>query len=276
MRQMPTGKAVPAFGFLAVGLLMTWDTLARWHRSRLDPAATRYRNSLRFIPGRLPLDYLFIAVTCLAGIIEVTAYRGMGFVGFQHAGGYLGFFFLALVVIGKECKSEAIPPNADYAASILALSLHYILLEFVDYRVPLENRSVSALKYVILTCIVAYSIEMLKPHHITVGLFRCYAVLLQGTWYSQMAYIFSRRHTTWDFESLENVTTATVSFILQVVLSAAFILVLSFVIGRHLSYETKRLNLSEPSDPQVWRIPFYLRGRRMSPYFSKRFKRLVT
>ena len=72
--------------------------------------------------------------------LGVTVYRGMGFVGLQHAGGYLGYLFLAFVVIAKAHKMEMIPPKSDYAASILALSLHYILLEFVDYRLPLEKR----------------------------------------------------------------------------------------------------------------------------------------
>ncbi|CAG0899313.1 unnamed protein product, partial [Darwinula stevensoni] len=252
MKQMPTGKAVPAFGFLAVGLLMTWDTLARWHRSRLDPAAARYRNSLRFVPGRLPWEYIFIACVCLVGLIgELYFHRGLGLMGLKHAGSYLGFLFLSCVLFAKELRLETLPPNSDYAAFILALSLQYILLAFNHAQSLLDDMTVAALRYVILTGIVATSLEMLKPHHVMAGLFRCYAVFLQGTWYSQMAVIFSQRHSGWDFEKRENVTIATVSFTLQVVLDAVFILVLSFIMGKCQKTKTFRFSAVKSTESQV-------------------------
>ena len=71
MRQQPPGKAVPAFGLLTVGLLMTWSTLTRWHRSRLDPSGHRFRNSLRFNSRKFPWDYVFVGVLSLIGLMSM-------------------------------------------------------------------------------------------------------------------------------------------------------------------------------------------------------------
>ncbi|CAG0893360.1 unnamed protein product [Darwinula stevensoni] len=236
MRRQPPGKAVPAFGLLVVGLLMTWNTLTRWHRSRLDHAGPRFRNSLRFSPGKFPWDYVFIAVISLIGLISEAAYhRGMGMMWIEHAGSYLGPLLLAFVMIVKECRLASVPPNSDYAAAILGGSLQYILAAFTGSASPLEERSFAALKYVILANIAAVSTELLKSSHVTAGLFRCYSVILQGTWYLQLAVMYPPGKTDWDFHSMENVMFVTVSFALQVVFDAVLVLVLNVLVGKYVA-----------------------------------------
>ena len=57
----------------------------------------------------------------------------------QHVGMYTGFIFFAFMGIGREREFQGIPPNADYAAFILGLSVQWMLVVLHTSRWPLEE-----------------------------------------------------------------------------------------------------------------------------------------
>ena len=75
--------------------------------------------------------------------------------------------------------------------------------------------------------------ELRNKSDVLAGAFRCYTMILQGTWFLQLGTIYPHGETEWDFEDHEQVMLATVIFVIHVILDAAFIIVLSIGIDRY-------------------------------------------
>jgi hypothetical protein len=157
----------------------------------------------------------------VAEIIEATDFgKGPGIVymgDIQHVTMYLFFFLSGLcdVLVQRQCRVAV--PGLDYAAGSLAFAVEWLLFsEHLRGRSPLDVHVHSLLLYVIAACVGVTLLEYKCPHNVLFALMRCAMVLLQGTWFFQVAFILhppSPSFHHWDEQDHQNLMLATVLFI---------------------------------------------------------------
>lgn len=119
-----------------------------------------------------------------AGGDFVTANRGNG----QHVTMYMAFAisgFVDILSIGSK-----LPPNTDYIGLILAFTIECIVFKFhLHAREPLDVFVHTCLIYVLMALIITLLFEIQFTESLNIYLARCFFVILQGTWFIQVAFI---------------------------------------------------------------------------------------
>ncbi|XP_046342894.1 transmembrane protein 45B-like [Haliotis rufescens] len=107
----------------------------------------------------------------------------------QHATMFF-FFGLTGVVDILQYYRAPMPPDTDYISYVIALTIEGILFKFhLHGRTELDVLVHTFLLYVIFIGVISVLVEMRYRHNILAPLARTYFLLLQGTWFWQIAFI---------------------------------------------------------------------------------------
>ncbi|CAG0880386.1 unnamed protein product [Darwinula stevensoni] len=159
---------------------------------------------------------------------SISAFDGAWVGNAQHMSMFFGFFLCYLIGILMD-KGYPIPPYADDAFLILALTVEWILFAYhLHGRSPLDVLVHTLLVNAIPAGILLAFLYAWKKSQILPILAFMYAWLIQGTWFWQVGFIlYPPWKSTWNVESHEHMTIATVIFIAHLFLDAVLILILN-------------------------------------------------
>ena len=166
---------------------------------------------------------LKMAFTGIGMALELFASTDYGHAGkivfwgdIQHVTMYLFFFISGLCDVFCYFRLPCAVPGLDYAASVFAFLVEFILFKFhLHGRTSLDVLVHTFLLYAVAGCIIATLIELKHPNSELAGYTRSFFVLLQGTWFIQVGLILYPpfpflRH--WDGENHEQMMLATMMF----------------------------------------------------------------
>lgn len=142
---------------------------------------------------KIPIEGYLKILLSIIGMIGEIAYAGGNFVtanrgNGQHVTMYMAFAISGLVdVLSIGSK---LPPNTDYIGLILAVTIECIVFKFhLHERKPLDVFVHTCLIYVMMALIVTLLFEIHFRESLHIYLVRCFFVILQGTWFIQIAFV---------------------------------------------------------------------------------------
>ncbi|XP_074655506.1 transmembrane protein 45B-like [Tubulanus polymorphus] len=134
----------------------------------------------------------------------------------QHITMYGGFIICGILDILVHYKIRFVPKNADYLASALAFAIELILFKFhLHGRSRLDIQIHTLLVYIVALNVITILAEMRYPNSVIAGLARAFFVILQGTWFYQVAFILYNPipgAEPWDGENHEQMMITTIIF----------------------------------------------------------------
>ncbi|CAG0882261.1 unnamed protein product [Darwinula stevensoni] len=192
-------------------------------------------------------------------------WKWVAFGNAQHVCMFSGYLLFYLIGMLADMEYH-IPPYVDDAFGILALTTEWLLFaNHLHGMPPLEVLVHTLLGNVIKGGILMGFLVIWKKSQILPVLGLAYTILFQGTWFWHVGFIlFPPWKSTWNAESHEHMTIATVIFIAHLFLNAVLILILNAFIARRLrgrkclakdSME-RRMLLSQDEEPEKEREIF--------------------
>ena len=220
------GHVLPGSFFIVFGIWWTTNQFRRYYQSRLKNGAA-YENSPSFkcfcLCGRLANwemeGFLMIFFTTVGFMGEViTGMKNGQFVNLGNGQHATMFFFFGLIGVIELLLhyNVPLPRSTTYAAMALALLIEGVLFKFhLHGRADLDVVIHTLLVYAVFMNVLVVLIEMKFTNSIFAGLARSYFILLQGTWFWQVAFILYNPipgARPWDLEDHEQTMIATMIF----------------------------------------------------------------
>ncbi|CAG0899846.1 unnamed protein product [Darwinula stevensoni] len=230
-----SGHVLGGTVFLVASLWLLWNTLVRWHRSRLDPSSPPYRTGFRFpVFGKQGVDSGVLSSLLAVGIIgEIIGgfdqnwkWEQMG--NTQHLCVYSSFFIFCFIGFLMDMGCTFLP-YVDHAFMILALTVEWLVFSYhLHGKTPLQALVHILLGNVLKSSIVLAFLNAWKRSQVLLTLALVYSFLVQGTWFYQIGFIEDPPwKSTWNGESHDHMTIITVIFVAHLFLDAIFILILN-------------------------------------------------
>ncbi|XP_074652575.1 transmembrane protein 45B-like [Tubulanus polymorphus] len=237
------GHVLPGSFFLVFALHWTIQIWIRYFKSKYE--SSTYRNSATYplacLCGcfkRYQIEGVIKILVASIGIFgEVTnSYmQGGRFVVYignkQHSTMYAPFIVSGIVDILLHHKVRFVPKNSDYIALALAFTVEGLLFKFHLFgRNAIDIQIHTLLLYAIFCSALAILVQMRFPNNVLAGLTSAFFVLLQGTWFWQVAFILynpRRSGERWSSEDHEHLMITTIMFGWH----ALIILIVIFTIG---------------------------------------------
>ncbi|CAG0880387.1 unnamed protein product [Darwinula stevensoni] len=146
----------------------------------------------------------------------------------QHVCMFFGFLFWGVIGMLMD-KGYPFPPYADHAFIILALIVEWLLFaNHLHGRYPLDVLTHTLLGNVLTSGILLGFLNAWKNSQILPILALTYTMLVQGTWFWQVGFIlYPPWEKTWNEESHDHMTIATVIFVAHLFIDALLILILN-------------------------------------------------
>lgn len=240
---------------------------SRWtgHTYTARAAFTVYRKGWRFV---LPLEPIFKVVVAIIGVLAEFIWclkYDFGFpIGNAHHMTMFAFFGISgLVDLAAHYKKTSIPPNVDYAGLIIAFVIEALLFNsHLHERSPLDVTIHILLIYTIVSNAILLGVEVLLPHNILVSWTKALSVLVQGTWFWQIAFILYspvRTSSPWHPDDPEHLLLAVMIFTWHIGINIALMtgaVVIVTVIQNRLCYNTDGYRTVDTKDSQYSRTMF--------------------
>ena len=251
MPPVPTfsGHALPGSFFILFGLWSTVNQFRSYHWCRTTRGRP-YQNSATFkgfcLCGRLSSfeieGFLKIVVTTIGLVTEIILLPGgpMRINIYQHITMYSSFGLNGVIDVLQH--HQLTPKYFSYISAALALMVEGLIFKFhIHGRTELDAGLHTLIVYASFLSVVAFLVELQRPHSLLAGLARSYFILLQGTWFWQVGYILYASSEPWIQDNHDDIMLAKLTFTWH--MGAIFVLqlVIGGFIGRYYSckYELK-------------------------------------
>ena len=218
------GHILPGLALFIYGLHLIIKSLrlyftTRQRNSRFTSSASFPCNCLCGKLKELPMEgYIKIFFTLVMITAEIVTGHKDGQIvilsNLQHSSMYAFFGLNGLIDVLAHYK-VSLPPDMDYASSALAFIIEAVLFKFhVRGRTILDMTVHTFLLYTIYATVIALVMEMKFRNNVLGPLTRGYTIMLQGSWFTQLAFILYNpvgEGLIWD-DSNDNYTLAAVTF----------------------------------------------------------------
>ncbi|XP_067675443.1 transmembrane protein 45B-like [Haliotis asinina] len=238
------GHALPGSFFIifAMWYLVRLYQLYYSSKQRNTRFTSRVMMSCPCLPSRLkvlPIE-AFVKIFLISVGFSLEIYTGMRHGKFvavgngQHATMFFFFGFTGIVDILHYYRAP-IPPNTEYISYFIAFMVEGLLFKFhLHGRSELDVLLHTFLVYVIFAGAVSVLVEMRFRHHILASVMRSYLMLLQGTWFWQVAFILFNPiegATPWKQDDHEHMMIATLYFTWHCGVNFVIVLLIGAVIA---------------------------------------------
>ncbi|XP_067946324.1 transmembrane protein 45B-like [Watersipora subatra] len=263
------GHAAPGSFFIAFSLWWTLRILSNYFKQprKYVNSTNQFCCCKKSCWGRQPLDnWILMFIAALGVFMEIATSmvdEGVVVMGNrQHLTMYISFGLFGMISILVHHKVAFVPKGAEYMALLVALIVELVLFAFhLHGREVVDVHIHMLLVYTIGGCIVTTAIEFLYPQSINAGLARQYMILVQGTWFYQIAFTLypPEGMSKWQVDDPENIMLVTLIYswhligclMVFLVLSGLTYLCCSFKQGDTKSREYTTKLLSTDGDNQT-------------------------
>ena len=238
------GHALPGTFFVVFAIWYVIQSFRRYFNSKQRNA--RFTSTIAFpcdclcgslkeMPVEAFCKILFVVVGFVGEI--VTGYSDSHFVSATNSQHATMFFFFGIsgVVDILVFYRAPLPPDIDYVSVILAFLVECLLFRFhLHGRTELDVLLHTFLIYTIVASAVAIAMEMKYRHNVLGPLARAYFVLLQGTWFWQLAFILYNPvpgATPWKHDDHHELMMATLFFVWHAAVNFILILLIGAAIA---------------------------------------------